>query len=192
MHRTFSFPLLHCCSALDVYKCKCNTATNTRIIKIWVFRVDPIYCRYIDPAERVPINLWYIHKRVPSLILTAFNTVLSQNANVRHFLLLNVKILHFLSWDVKIRQFLSRKTGFLAVSLENGKFALRGDSTFHATLTWGLSQGRNSDRWGFYSVGLLLRGDDNCILVDIFLDWRNPKEFHEEDEENNVKNQMDG
>ena len=38
---------------MDVYKCKCNTATNTKIIKIWVFRVDPIYCRYIDPAERV-------------------------------------------------------------------------------------------------------------------------------------------
>ena len=35
------------------YKCKCNTATNTKIIKIWVFWVDPIYCRSIDPAERV-------------------------------------------------------------------------------------------------------------------------------------------
>ena len=40
MHRTFSFPFLHCYSAMDVYKCKCNTATNTKIIKIWVFLVD--------------------------------------------------------------------------------------------------------------------------------------------------------
>ena len=46
MHRTFPFPLLHCYSAMDVYKCKCNTVTNTKIIKIWVFR-------YIDPAKRV-------------------------------------------------------------------------------------------------------------------------------------------
>ena len=32
-------------------KCKCNTATNTKIFKIWVFRVNLIYCQYIDPAE---------------------------------------------------------------------------------------------------------------------------------------------
>ena len=69
MHRTFSFPLLHCYSALDVYKCKCNTATNTKIIKIWVFRVDPIYCQYIDPAERVwYMTCRYIHKRVAALV----------------------------------------------------------------------------------------------------------------------------
>ena len=78
MHRTFSFPSLHCYSAMDVYKCKCNTATNTKIIKIWAFPVDPIYRRYIhkrviywscrtSTIYDLPINLRYIHKRVAAL-----------------------------------------------------------------------------------------------------------------------------
>ena len=40
-------------------------------------RVDPIYCDIFGPAERVliygqPINLRYIHKRVPALLPTLF------------------------------------------------------------------------------------------------------------------------
>ena len=66
MHKTFSFALLHCYSAMDVYKYKCNTATNTQIIQIWVSRVDPICCWYIDPVERV----WYITCRLTSDIST--------------------------------------------------------------------------------------------------------------------------
>ena len=78
---SFSFPLLHCDSDMDVYKCKCNTATNTKIIKIWAFRVDPIYRRYIhkrviywscrtSTIYDLPINLQYIHKRVAALVDT--------------------------------------------------------------------------------------------------------------------------
>ena len=66
IHGTFSFSLLYCYNAMDVYKNKYNTATNTKIIKIWVFRVDPIYCRYIDPAERV----WYMTCQLTSDIST--------------------------------------------------------------------------------------------------------------------------
>ena len=58
------------------YKYKCNTATNTKIIKTWVFWVDPIYCRYFEPAiYDLPINLRYIHKRVPALIHTLFTKI---------------------------------------------------------------------------------------------------------------------
>ena len=54
------------------YKCRCNTATFTKIIKIWVFRVDPIYwsCR-ASAIYDLSINLWYIldnPQRVPALI----------------------------------------------------------------------------------------------------------------------------
>ena len=82
MHRTFSFPLLHCYSAMDVYKCKCNTATNTKIIKIWVFRVDPIYLSC--PANTIydlPINLLYIHKRVPALVISLWIMPMKEKGN---------------------------------------------------------------------------------------------------------------
>ena len=39
MHGTFSFDLLNCYSAIDVYKCNCNTATNTKIIQTYLILV---------------------------------------------------------------------------------------------------------------------------------------------------------
>ena len=54
-----------------------------------------------------------------------------------------------------------------------------------------LSQCNKSDCRGFYSIGLLLWGDDNCLLGKIFLNWRDPEKYQEYGKEDNVKNQMD-
>ena len=64
------------------YKCKCNTATNTKIIKIWVFRVDPIYLSC--PANTIydlPINLLYIYKRVPALVISLWIMPMKEKGN---------------------------------------------------------------------------------------------------------------
>ena len=53
-----------------------------------------------------------------------------------------------------------------------------------------VSDGYNSDCWGFYSVGLFLRRDDDGLLIKIFLNRRDPKVIQEEDKENNVKSQI--
>ena len=52
------------------------------------------------------------------------------------------------------------------------------------------SQSNKSDCRGFYSVRLLLRGNDNCLHIKIFLNGRHPEKSHENDEENSMKNQM--
>ena len=51
MHRNFSFPLLHCYSAMDVLQMQMQHCNNCRASAIY----------------DLPINLRYIHKRVPAL-----------------------------------------------------------------------------------------------------------------------------
>ena len=73
MHRNFSFPLLHCYSAMDVLQMQmqhCNIYQNNQDLSLpsgsdilpiyWSCRASAIY--------DLPINLRYIHKRVPSLV----------------------------------------------------------------------------------------------------------------------------
>ena len=73
MHRNFSFPLLHCYSAMDVLQMQmqhCNNYQNNQDLSLpsgsdilpnfWSCRASAIY--------DLPINLRYIHKRVPALV----------------------------------------------------------------------------------------------------------------------------
>ena len=73
MHRNFSFPLLHCYSAMDVLQMQmqhCNKYQNNQDLSLpsgsdilpiyWSCRANAIY--------ELPINLRYIHKRVPALV----------------------------------------------------------------------------------------------------------------------------
>ena len=74
MHRNFSFPLLHCYSAMDVLQMQmqhCNKCQDHQDLSLpsgsdilpiyWSCRASAIY--------DLPINLRYIHKRVPALVV---------------------------------------------------------------------------------------------------------------------------
>ena len=75
MHITFSFPLLHCYSAMDVLQMQmqhCNKYQNIQDLSLpSESDILPIYwsCR-VNAIYDLPINLRYIHKRVPPLIHT--------------------------------------------------------------------------------------------------------------------------
>ena len=60
----------------------------------------------------------------------------------------------------------------------------------HGHSTTIICQGSKRDCGNFYSVSLLLRADDNCLHIKIFLNRRNPEKSQEDDKENNMKNQM--
>ena len=72
MHRNFSFSLLHCYSAMDVLQMQmqhCNIYQNNQDLSLMSGSdILPIYwsCR-ASAIYDLPINLRYIHKRVPAL-----------------------------------------------------------------------------------------------------------------------------
>ena len=102
-----------------------------KIIKIWVFRVDPIYCRYIDLAERVR----YMTCRLTSDISTKEFHHYSQDpcsahhavVAWQHFMLLCILhkpwAIEFLNTPIQIYNF-------------NWKSQEGGNSQFTHILTW--------------------------------------------------------
>ena len=74
MHRNFSFSLLHCYSAMDVLQMQmqhCNIYQNNQDLSLMSGSdILPIYwsCR-ASAIYDLPINLRYIHKRVPALVI---------------------------------------------------------------------------------------------------------------------------
>ena len=75
MHRNFSFPLLHCYSVMDVLQMQmqhCNKYQNNQNLSLPSGSdILPIYWScWASAIYDLPINLRYIHKRVPSLIIT--------------------------------------------------------------------------------------------------------------------------
>ena len=75
MHRNFSFPLHHCHNAMDVLQMQmqhCNKYQNNQDLSLPSgSNILPIYqsCR-ASAIYDLPINLRYIHKRVPALVLS--------------------------------------------------------------------------------------------------------------------------
>ena len=85
MFRNFSFPLLHCYSAMDVLQMQmkhCNKYQNNQNLSLLSGSdILPIYLSC--PANTIydlPINLRYIHKRVPALVISLWIMPMKEKA----------------------------------------------------------------------------------------------------------------
>ena len=113
MHRNFSFPLLHCYSAMDVLQMQmqhCNKYQNNQDLSLpsgsdilpiyWSCRASAIY--------DLPINLRYIHKRVPSLVFICSTLLAPQIFHpltlLWHFpkqLITEAHLFSYLGWELQ-------------------------------------------------------------------------------------------